>query len=48
MNIKPVSNIYYSQYKYNKKKDNEQKDFVDVVEDINKDKKLGHKIDIKI
>lgn len=48
MYIKPVSNIYYTQYRYNKKKDNEQKNFVDVAEDINKDKKLGRIVDIKI
>lgn len=48
MNIKPVSNIYYNQYQYGKKKENEQKNFVDVVEDINKDKKLGRTVDIKI
>ncbi len=48
MNIKPVSNIYYTQYQYSKKKENEQKNFVEVVEDLNKDKKLGRTVDVKI
>lgn len=48
MYIEPVSNIYYTQYQYNKKKDNEQKTFVEVVEELNKDKKLGRTVDIKI
>ena len=33
---------------YNKKKENEQKNFVEIVEDLNKDKKLGSTVDIKI
>ena len=53
MHIEPVVNIYYQQYQYNKKKDNHQKEFVEVVDDLTNELKcgiinVGTKVDIKI
>ena len=46
-------NIYYTQYQYNKKKDNHQKEFVEVVDDLTNELRcgiinVGTKVDIKI
>jgi len=53
LHIEPVVNIYYQQYQYNKKKDNHQKEFVEVVDDLTNGLKcgiinVGTKVDIKI
>ena len=54
MEIIPVTNITYAQYKGNKKhRENEQKEFVEVVEDLTNFKKcdiicIGKIVDIKI
>lgn len=49
MNIKPINNIIYFKYQYNKKKDDHQKEFVEVAENLTKDKKCGIiEIDIKV
>lgn len=53
MKITPVNSIQYCQYSYNKKKGNHQKHFIEVVENLTKQKKCGiieleNKVDIKI